>query len=160
MTIKFRFVTGNDVISNAIRAGEYGFWATHVEALMPDGTLLGAHTDGGVQARPLGYDAGMRTQELLVELPATDSQERIFGVFLTSQLGRPYDHTAIAGLVLGRNWRERDSWFCSELQAAALEQCGWFEGELAEEVNHITPRDLLLILTARVAIPTRANTCS
>ena len=45
--ITLRFVTGDDLISRAIRAAEYGFWASHTEALMPDGTLLGAHADGG-----------------------------------------------------------------------------------------------------------------
>jgi len=48
--IRLRFVTGDDWISNAIRVGERDGWCTHVEAVMPDGTLLGAHLDGGVQA--------------------------------------------------------------------------------------------------------------
>lgn len=55
--IVLRFVTGNSFVSAAIQRAEYGFWASHVEALMPDGTLLGAHIDGGVQARPRGYRA-------------------------------------------------------------------------------------------------------
>jgi len=31
LVITVRFVAGNDLISRAIRLGEYGFWATHVE---------------------------------------------------------------------------------------------------------------------------------
>lgn len=175
--IRIRFVTGNDLISNAIRAGERDGWCTHVEAIMPDGTLIGAHIDGGVEARPADYDKGTRTKELIVELSADDAQESAFTRFLGHQLGKPYDTTAVIGLGLsavmpflgyvvvaigstlglnqiahkGRDWREPDSWFCSELIAAALETCGYFR-RLSAADNHILPRDLLLILSGRVTI--------
>lgn len=149
--IRLRFVTCNDAVSAGIRAAEYGFWASHVEAVMPDGTLLGAHFEGGVQARPSDYDNGKFTKELFVDLPVSNSQETSFLDFLRAQIGKPYDLTAIAAFVAGRDWREEDSWFCSELQAAALEACMFF-GTLATDVNHITPRDLLLIVSGRIAI--------
>ncbi len=41
--------------------------------------------------------------------------------FAHAQVGKPYDYTAIAGFLARRDWREDDSWFCSELQAAAFE---------------------------------------
>ena len=56
--ITIRFVTCRDIVSAGIRGFEYGFWASHTEALMPDGTLLGAHWQGGVLARPHDYDKG------------------------------------------------------------------------------------------------------
>ena len=56
----------------------------------------------------------------------------------------------IAGLVAGRDWRETDSWFCSELIAAALVACGWFPTPLAADFAKITPRDMLLIVSGRV----------
>lgn len=147
--ITIRFVTCNDPISAAIRAAEYGFWASHAEALMPDGTLLGAHAEGGVLARPHDYDKGQFTKEQYVNLNISDDLANKFYNFLKLQLGKPYDLTAIAAFIVGRNWREQDSWFCSELQAAALENCGYFSNPLATEVNHITPRDLLLILSSK-----------
>ena len=150
--MKLRFVTSNDFISAAIRAGEYGFWASHAEAVMPDATYLGAHIDGGVKARPPGYDAKAMRRELFVTLPATGEQDAAFYVFLRGQVGKPYDMEAIAALVAERDWRAPDSWFCSELQAAALEACGQLP-KLAADVAKITPRDLLLILSGRVAIP-------
>lgn len=180
--IRIRFVTGNDFISNAIRAGERDGWATHCEAVMPDGTLLGAHLDGGVMARPTGYDKGTRTRELIVIIdptlpitllssskamplpysgsitlnmnPGAEIEDK-FHAFLRAQLGKPYDMTAIAGLALNRDWREPDSWFCSELQAAALEACGYLP-RLSAADNHISPRDLLLVLSGRVSIPNAA----
>jgi hypothetical protein len=150
--ITVRFVTCNDVVSDSIRAFEYGFWASHTEALMPDGTLLGAHAEGGVQARPHNYDQGKFTRELYVHLPATAGEVDSFQTFLRSQIGRPYDFKAIAGIVAQRDWQAQDSWICSELIAAALCACGFFPAHLATELNHITPRDVLLMLSSRLSI--------
>ena len=150
--ICLRFVSGADALSAAIRAGEYGFWANHVEALMPEGTLLGAHVDGGVQARPRGYDKASTLREVYLDLPAPDAQADAFHAFLRAQLGKPYDITAIAALVAERDWTTPDAWFCSELQAAALRAAGWFASDLATAFAKITPRDLLLILSGRVSI--------
>ncbi len=145
--ITIRFVTCRDVVSAGIRAFEYGFWASHVEALMPDGTLLGAHYEGGVLARPHDYDKGQFTRELYVSLPATAEMTDKFHAFLRAQIGKPYDIEAIIGLVAQRDWAADDSWFCSELIAAALADCGYFPPHLATEFNHVTPRDALLIVS-------------
>ena len=52
--ITLRFVSSSDLVSRIIKGGQMGFGYQHVEALMPDGTLLGAHIQGGVQARAGG----------------------------------------------------------------------------------------------------------
>lgn len=150
--IRLRFVTDASLVSTAIRTAQFGFWATHVEAVMPDGTLLGAHYDGGVQARAADYDRGTFTREQFVDLPATVEQTDGFHAFLRAQVGKPYDVEAIAAFVARRDWQEPDAWFCSELQAAALVDCGWFASPLATEFSHITPRDLLLIVSGRVSV--------
>lgn len=176
MTLRLRFATGDSVISNAIRAGERDGWCTHVEAVMPDGFYLGAHFDGGVEERLVGYDKTTMTRELFVDLDfAVDIPPRLWHVlksgvplipdyqvinvyegkfykFLRDQLGKPYDLTAVAGLAIGRDWRELDSWFCSELIAAALESCGYLP-KLSAADSHISPRDLLLVLSGRMVIP-------
>jgi len=149
--ITIRFVTTQgDVVSDGIRKFEFGFWATHVEALMPDGTLLGAHASGGVMARDHDYDKGQFTREMYVSIPATPEQTDSFHTFMRSQVGKPYDFYAIAGLALGRNWQSSEAWICSELVAAALCHCGVFPPHLATEFNHVTPRDVLLILSSRL----------
>jgi hypothetical protein len=162
--IKIRFVQGNDLISKAILIGERdGDQPTHVEVVLPDGSLLGAHAVGGVQIRPAGYDKDTTTHELIVLIsfkmdmtaaqePAYDSAaiyEKKFYDFLHAQIGKPYDFTGVAGLAVGRNWREDDSWFCSELVARALEEAGFFE-HLTSSANHVSPRDVLLMLSSRV----------
>jgi hypothetical protein len=150
--IRIRFVTASDPVSAGIRAAEYGFWASHTEAVMPDGTLLGAHYDGGVQARAAAYDKGSFSQEMIVSIPAEPAMTDAFHSFLRAQLGKPYDVEAIIAFVAQRDWQSPDKWFCSELQAAALAACGWFASALATEFNHITPRDLLLIISGRISV--------
>lgn len=150
--IRIRFVDGKDVVAAGISAAEYGFWAIHTEALMPDGTLLGAHWNGGVLARPIGYDAAARTKELIVEIDADQAMADKFHAFMRAQLGKPYDVQAIAAFATGRDWQQPGAWFCSELVAAALVDCGWFAQPLATEFNKITPRDLLLIVSGRVNV--------
>lgn len=151
--ITLRFVTSPDMVSAGIRAAEYGFWASHVEAALPDGTLLGAHFEGGVRVRPADYDAGQRSKEMRITLPSDDLMDDRFYAFLNKQLGKPYDVEAILAFVTQRDWQSPEAWFCSELIAAALVACGWFSTPLATEFNHITPRDLLLIVSGRVALP-------
>jgi len=161
MGVHLRFVTSGDAVSDLIRRGCYGFWATHTEAAMPDGTLLGAHANGGVQARAADYDAGQWTQQLFIDLPATARQADAFHAFMRSQIGRPYDMRVIeaiaAGALLGeRDWRAPDHWICSELVAAGLETAG-IVPPLATGVNHITPRDVLIFCSARVTVGIPTN---
>jgi hypothetical protein len=103
----------------------------------------------------MNYNAESIDRELVVHVPATPDQTDKFYAFLRDQIGKPYDDKAVIGLGLGRDWRSPDSWFCSELDAAALCACGIFPPHLADELNHVTPRDLLLILSGRadVSVP-------
>lgn len=154
--MRVRFVTTDHAISNLIRRGEYGFWATHCEAVMPDGMLLGAHIDGGVLSRAADYDATSWTQQLIVDMPATPKQDDAFHAFMLSQQGKRYDLAVIAALALGsilgeRDWRMDEAWVCSELIAAALEASAW-SPMLATNANHVTPRDVLIAVSMRVAI--------
>lgn len=148
--ITLQFVAGEGIGSKAIEIFERG-WCSHVDAVLADGTLLGARSDAvggkppGVQIRPPAYETWARVQR--VDLWCTPAQQTDWLNFLEAQIGKPYDSTAIVAFAVQRDWREIDSWFCSELQAAALESCGWLPGPLANPSNEITPRDLLLIVS-------------
>ena len=72
----------------------------------------------GVRIRPAGYRKWVR--RVVFEVPATFAQELAWQAFLIAQVGKPYDGEAILAFAFGRDWREPDSWICSELQAAAL----------------------------------------
>jgi hypothetical protein len=141
----------DDVGSVAIRAFSHGPYS-HVDAVLPDGNLLGARSDqigdvpAGVQVRKPGYADFSALRHVV--LPTTVDCEAAFYAFLQTQTGKPYDHSAILGFALDRDWREPDSWFCSELIAAALEKAAYFSFSLAAPANKITPADLLLALSA------------
>jgi hypothetical protein len=161
--IRLRFVTCNDPVSEGIRLRE-NFWASHVEAVTPAGNglgpnglgpkYLGAHADGGVQARDPGYDAAILRQELFVELAeTTPGQADEFYAFLNRHIGEPYDFESILGfLVPDVAAHQSRHIICSALQTLALRQCGWFAAPLVEPAHKISPRDLLLILSGRVAV--------
>lgn len=157
--VALRFVTANDLISRAIRGGELGFWASHVECRMPDGTLLGAHVDGGVQARAGDYDATW-SQQLFVDVPCNAAQAAAFYSFLASQIGKPYDLTAIGemadGFTTGEapDWVQSPAWICSALQMGALIASGIALAAPAT-VRLATPRDVLVAcgMVAAIGIP-------
>jgi len=161
--IRLQFVAGKGISSDLIEWYGAGC-VSHVDAVLDDGSLLGARSDviggkpAGVQIRPPGYEAFSLVIPVVlpVELPAMTAE---FYRLLRAEIGKPYDETAILAFFTGRDWRAPDSWFCSELQATMLEQCGWFPTPLSTPANKLTPAGLLLALSARVPIvlpPTHA----
>lgn len=159
--ILLRFVKYSDVSSTLIATWQKDGWATHVEAVMPDGSgWIGAQTTtskpkyiaAGVYNRPINYDSGTKIirEQYITITDATPEQSDDFYKFMVSQIGKPYDYLALAGLILGRDWRSEKSWFCSELIAFALEVAKYWK--LTSDSNHIDPRDLYLILSGRLNI--------
>lgn len=148
--IRLQFSTGNDIVSRAIALFSRG-WCSHVDAVLPDGALLGARLSGGVRVRPPGYVKFSRTLIIAVTVP--DAQANTFYRWLQAQVGKPYDWRAIVAFVFSRNWREPDSWFCSELVARAFEVSGFFPAPLMVRSSKITPRDLLLLISPWRKVP-------
>lgn len=157
--IVIQFVGNHSLGSRLIEWFDHGEYS-HVDTVLPDGSLLGARDDvidgipTGVQIRPASYvedEAKCR-----VSIPCTSAQETAYYDFVQAQIGKPYDETAIAAFVVGRNWRDPDSWFCSELVSAGLE-AGWVVSPLSAPCNKIAPDDLLLVVSALVDLPTEAH---
>ena len=112
---------------------------THVDVVLDDGRLLGARINGGVQIRPRDYQKILFVQRYRTTLSVAGEHD--FHLALLEQIGKPYDWTAVLGLVMNRNWRQTDRWFCSELVAWAFEKAGT---PLLRVDNNdkVTPRDL------------------
>ena len=169
--VRVRFVTCDDPISFGIRFGTGGFLYSHAEVVMPDGKLLGAHADGGVEERPWGYDATYKPVEVIVDVPATPAQTDACHAYLRAQCGKPYDLGAIARIAQRDawptvesilrdeppEWRDESKWFCSELVEAALEHAGIIP-RAPDTVRKITPARLFdrLSMVAPVGLPTYA----
>lgn len=139
MSIRIQLSTENSIVSGAIRMWTRGPYS-HVDIFR--GTdLLGARSNGGVQIRPPDY--ANFTAKMVIEFPCTYTNEMLFFDFLDRQIGKPYDHTALAGLVLNRDWRNPDKWFCSELFQAAAEYA-YIVKKLTTPVAFISPRDVMI----------------
>lgn len=69
--------------------------------------------------------------------------------FAATQVGKPYDFTALAGFLFRRDWAEEDSWFCSELVYWAFLQAG-YRPFRTEQLHRITPQHLLMIPSLRL----------
>ena len=154
--ISLQFVQGSDFSAKAIEWFGHGAEFSHVDTVWPDGRLFGARSDRvggaepGVQFRRADY---VQTDRVLrVDLPCSDDITGKYYRFLKAQEFKPYDMEGIAAFIAGRNWDDPDSWFCSELVAAGLEESGYFQNHLASSSNKITPPDLVLILSALVPI--------
>jgi hypothetical protein len=159
-----RFVQGSGVVSRLIMAQEktaMPFTPSHVEALTIDKQFyIGAHIDGGVQKRPIGYDKDTTVHELLLDLGAArnpiDSaewQDQEFEKFLISKIGEPYDWLSIPGFLVPEHLHLVDHIICSALQTFALRKCLWLPWPVAAPFHLIDPRDLLLMISARMQVP-------
>ena len=147
--IQLQFVSGKGWSSDLIEWFGHGLYS-HVDCVMPDGRLLGARLEGGVAVRSPDYEVFERVCR--VGLPVEYSMASGWAEWLLAQVGKPYDKTAIAAFAAGRDWQEPDSWFCSELAAASLIHCGYFQWPLVVGANKITPDDLVLVLSSHVQV--------
>lgn len=159
MTIQLQFIGGHNFTSKLIGYFSAGH-LSHVDVVMPTGRLLGARSDrcrgkdslnawdipSGVRIRPPNY-IGHPHALVRFDIPTTPDQERIFFDFLSKQIGRPYDYEAILGFMFSRDWRETDSYICSELVALALEKAKIVPC-LYLAANKITPVALALAVSA------------
>ncbi len=146
--ITLRFVSHPGPFNLLVKFAQYGFWCSHVEAELPDGRLLGSRFVGGVQARAHDYDGGDFIKEQYVTINTTQFEQDAFYSFLDSQIDKPFDSLAILSFAFSRDWQAPDSWFCAELIAAGLCASGLFPDELAVGFSHITPRDVLLLISS------------
>lgn len=138
------------------------FTPSHVEAVSQDGLFyVGAHYDGGVAARPVGYDADKlmtlpdgSKSERVVSIECTPEQEDAFCHFVDSKIGEPYDWKSIFGFMApDLHAHLLDHAICSALMFEALRACGFFLWPATVPFHHISPRDLLLILSTHIEIP-------
>lgn len=151
-----RFVEGaHSLISWDIEAREnvaMPIIPSHVEALSRDGkSYIGAHIDGGIAARPIGYDAATMKDELRLDL-GTDGDDAAYA-YMESKIGEPYDWKSIIDFLLPINWHEYNHVICSAFMTLTLRKKLFFAWPVAAPAHMISPRDLLLMISARMEVP-------
>lgn len=163
--IRIRFVTSTDMVSRLIRleAGvSMPYTPSHAEALSQDGRFyIGAHFEGGILRRPVGYDAASlmtlpdgSKSERIVSLPCTPEQEAAFYAFVEKHVGESYDWKAILGFVAPDfHMHDFGHIFCSAFMTDGLRTCEWFRWPLTKPFHRISPDLLFAILSTHVEIP-------
>jgi uncharacterized protein YycO len=131
--ITLQFSYQDKILSRMIRWITWSEYS-HVDFVMPNGQLLGARADGVRIRRPEG-----RYHFIRAEIDAPDS---VLDSAL-SQVGKPYDFTAIIGFLFRRNWQRQDAWYCAELVSWAFCESGVTLLTCSDH-HRITPRDILL----------------
>jgi hypothetical protein len=152
--MRWQFVKGTSWTSEQIAlfgAGQF----SHVDTIGPDERLIGARSDlitvgattypAGVQWRPPNYE--LWAERVIVSLNVTPEQEAAYWAYMDLQIGKPYDKLAIVAFIVGRNWRDDDAWFCSELVIACCEQAGICP-LLYVRSNKVTPVACAMVLSA------------
>lgn len=130
-------------MSTVIRAATWSRWS-HV-ALIDGDEVIEATAPAGVRRFPVVEAINHAKRGAIVELPCRSAESILSAA--ASQLGKPYDYTAILGLGLHRDWQDDDSWFCSELVAWAFQQAG--EPLFRPEVmRRVTPQHLWMLAPA------------
>ena len=120
-----------------IRAFTWSKWS-HVALLLDDNTVIEA-TYPLVRRVPLAEMLQHYDKFEIVDISCDYAKTKKAAI---SQIGKPYDLSAIAGFALHRNWQEQDSWFCSELVAWCLEQGGT---KLFKDAYRVTPQHLWML---------------
>jgi len=124
---------------------------SHVEAVMPDGSIIAALIGEGVVRKPGDYDT-TSTSQIFVDVAMSSHALDLWTKYLESRLGRPYDMDAIVGIALHLNWHQRLGFICSMLLTLSLRKSCTFPVPLSEPAHEVTPRDLLLILSGHPSV--------
>jgi uncharacterized protein YycO len=143
------FFHGTRIFSRVIEYVSFGPYS-HVAAVWSPTEYLDSYESKvgdippGVHIRPMKLEPDPHT---LMTLEVTTAQYAVWQRFLAAQVGLPYDWPGIFGMATDRDWRQPGSWFCSELQAAALEEAGICP-KLVTPLNKVTPAALAMTFSA------------
>lgn len=159
--IILQYSTSTALVSGMIRRLCHSEFS-HVDAVLPDGNLLGASDQGehgpviagnpqGVAIRPPDYQLFGIRRRMVIATPYADA---IIACAM-AELGKPFDNSAlhiflddylVSPRKVVRDWRNLSHWFCSELWAHGFETGGyWGLLKFTVDKDLIGPRDLHMV---------------
>jgi len=116
--------------------------ASHCELVFSDGmSIYPAMENGHIIMTRTNY-----RNEIHFELNITKREEAVVREWAYSQIGKPYDYTALApfNVLIPRTkkqWKDHKQWMCSEFAAYGLDLIG--ENFFPDDVKKVKPSDLL-----------------
>lgn len=123
------------VFSAAIRLATFSKFS-HAALVLPNNLVVDSTLSDGVHTSTMEEFCKKYANIVMVDIPVPDEYAAVN--FAIDQIGKPYDWTALVGMVVQRNWQEDDSWFCSELVEAILKAGGTHR--FRDELSRITPQ--------------------
>ncbi|MBI2769977.1 MAG: hypothetical protein HYX47_10165 [Burkholderiales bacterium] len=135
-SVRIVFCRRRNLGSLILRTALWSAWS-HC-AIVNGDQVIEASAFHGVRTRPLAELEAEASQREFVDVPCADPAALI--AWATAQLNKPYDWRGVFGLAFHRKWQGGDSWFCSELVAAAFAAAG--SPLFVTDAWRITPRDL------------------
>lgn len=127
-------------LSWAIRACTWSHWS-HVALIDGEDVIESVALHGVVRSK-LADRQRKDSRWQIASLPCADPEAVLAAA--RSQIGKPYDYTAVIGLGLHRVWKDADSWFCSELVAWAF-AAARLPLFRAEALQRVTPQHLWML---------------
>jgi hypothetical protein len=152
-TARLRFVTTKrNILGELIRIRESEGPVSHAEAVMADGSIIGAYSPGGVLHQPNDFDK-TSTLQIFVDLPMTPEMYGHWEAGLEYRVANhwQYDRKAILGFIFfDGHLHDAHKVICSALQVDMLSHghCGWWTRPLAQKYHSIDPLTLLLMCQA------------
>lgn len=117
-------------------------WSKWSHVTLVDGDVVIEAVWPRVRVVPLSDVLSRHSRHAFVDVECRDGKAIIDAA--RSQVGKPYDLTALFGLLMHRDWQEPDRWFCSELVAWAFDKAGspLFR---RDAMHRVTPQHLWMI---------------
>ena len=135
----------NLLFSKAIRRYTDSDWSHGGILINPTTVLESTFTHGGVKLASIDVFKSRATATRIIQVPVPDRTAAIAAGM--TQLNKPYDYTAIAGILANkRRWQEDDMWFCTELCAYVVQSGGALYFAPAD-IPLITPQRLLVAIS-------------
>lgn len=141
-TVRLLFCAGKGVIPALIRGFTGSRWS-HVALVYEDGVIEAAWPK--VRLARLDETIKACKAHAYAEFQCPFPYDVLRAAM--SQVGKPYDWTAIAGFLVRRDWQKNDRWFCSELVAWAF-QCAGKPLFRSDAMHRITPHHLWILAPA------------
>ena len=125
MAIKVAQYKGKSWTSKIIKFVSRGKYS-HTAIMLEDDYIVeawqGSNSVRVVRSLSSGHTPGTEVDIYSIDLGV--KQEERFRKFVEEQIGKPYDFWGIHGFFWRRDTQRSQSWFCSELFAAACEEAG------------------------------------
>lgn len=155
------FTRSNNISSKLIRLVTWSSWSHVAMVNSSDIESITEYTEvidstflhGGVQSRPLHQVLHNMDKWAYVEVPVAN--EKLAWSAARSQLGKPYDVTALIGIFFHRNWQNPTRWFCNELVEWCLEFGG--SGRFIEDISTLSPKHSWMLKTPKPPVYRNKN---